>query len=221
MRVTLAKLYVKVSMVMLLTVPAPLVAQSVCDVINRIVNSGLDRHPFAAVDALLLPNAIECKTIVDDSDYSTNSYRCRWGLVGSAIDRIERLEDKIFDLDMERLDAIVAAFDRGRHDEVERIEREIEQLELEIIGIRGGSKDEAAKTHKKFHSSLYNALYSCFTSGEINDADQYEYSRSSPLAGPLYEGIRRYYWEKPGACRIALDPYPIDDGINLAVECPK
>ena len=168
---------------------AALAQQPVCDTVNRIVASGLDKqHPFAAVDALILPNAIECEAYAADDNVG-GVYRCDWDLSEETLDEISDIRDDIIQAAKDLIDGFTSEA---------QYRAEESRLDAEIDRLRGGSEAAVQRKHKREFSSLYDAMYTCFQSGQIVDSGAYEYSREKD------DDDVEYAWKKPGGCRVYL-----------------
>ena len=74
-------------------------AQDECALLDRIIDSGLDRqNPFAAVAGLTLPNADSCNVDFGDPHTATITYECGWNADNHAkLDILEQEEENLFD----------------------------------------------------------------------------------------------------------------------------
>ena len=203
---------------------AGVAAQPVCDTVNRIIASGLEpNRPFAAVDALILPNALLCGVEIDD-EYGY--YECSWGISPEIEDEVEEIEDEIWDLGSEELD-FYGDWINGLISESEyRSERAViegkqERLSAEIDRLRGGIERALARKYQGEYGNLYSAVYGCFDSNAIVDGRAYEFSKSGEEDDHV-GSYNEYDWSKPGGCSVGLIPSwdGFVGGIILYVGCP-
>ena len=203
---------------------AGVAAQTVCDTVNRIIASGLEpNRPFAAVDALILPNAVRCGVEIDgDEGY----YQCSWGISPEIEKEVEEIEDEIRDLGREKrrvnLDWARDLISDGEYrSERAEIEGKLERLSAEVDRLRGGSEEAVSRKHQREYGSLYSALYDCFTSNAIVGGRAYEFGQSEEEDEHV-GSYSEYGWSKPGGCGVRLCPGwdGFVEGIDLLVYCP-
>ena len=203
---------------------AGVAAQPVCDTVNRILASGLEQNrPFAAVDALILPNAVRCGVEIDgDEGY----YECSWGISSEIMDEVEEIEDEIWDLGREKHRVMVdwareLISESEYRSERAGIEGKLERLSAEIDRLRGGTEGALSRKHQGEYGNLYSALYDCFVSNAIVDGRAYEF-RQSGEEDEHVGSYSEYGWSKPGGCGVHLSPAwdGFVEGIDLLVYCP-
>lgn len=95
-------MYIKIKLMLVLCLLFALsdaaFAQDECEIVNKIIDSGLDRqNPFAAVAKVMLPNADRCKVEFGDDDDERNLFTCSWNEKNAKIlEKLEEEEDELF-----------------------------------------------------------------------------------------------------------------------------
>ena len=189
---------------------------TICDTINRILVSGIDpKDPFAATDALILPNAIHCENFIEKEDAT---YRCDWGLRDEVAVKIRDMSRELKKYHIQILKGYMSR---------EEYEKEKFRINAEMNQLRGGSEEVVSRKHKAQWVELHSALDNCFDSGAIQNGDKYRFGRiiGHVLIGGEYSDITAtltIFWQKERRCGIFLHARELfESGVRLEVKCPK
>ena len=189
-----------------------------CDTFNRILISGHDlKNPFAAVDTLILPNALHCEIFkgnLIENEYAF--YRCDWGLTDEVAERIRDLSREREKIHSKMLKGYISR---------EEYEKEKFRIYARMDKLRGGPEEVVVGKYMAGWAEMFYALKNCFDSGAIQDGDEYRFGRLFGLTtgGEFDQSpTLMIYWQKEGSCGIHLHARELfDSGFRLEVTCPS